>query len=196
VQTTVGQCVMYSGTNSGNLNNLMQQGTPVSPEVAAGIPACQQCASQTVPCPALPACVSYGCVTSGTSGCVASCGVAGVQVTQRTCVAYSGGNTQGVPVTTSNLGTIGACAGCTSTSTPCPAVPACVTYGCVTSGTSSCVATCGVAGVQVITRTCVAYSGTNAQGVPVTTSNLGTIGACAGCTSTSTPCPAVPACEN
>merc|ERR1711998_728852 len=110
-------------------------GTPVNNY--AGIAGCAGCTSTSTPCPPLPPCVTYGCVTSGTSQCVGSCGVSGVQTVTRSCVAYSGGAATGTPV--NNYAGIAGCAGCTSTSTPCPPLPPCVTYGCVTSGTSQCV---------------------------------------------------------
>jgi len=86
-----------------------------------------------------------------------------VQVTTRTCMAYSGGNMQGVAVTASNLGNIAACAGCTSTTTPCPAVPACVTYQCTIGAFSACSVTCG-SGVQSRTVSCTAFTYNNAVG--------------------------------
>jgi hypothetical protein len=138
-------------------------------------------------------------VYSQASACGATCGVAGVTIRTATCMAYSGGSTNGVAVANFNAfnGTntlYAGCGNCVSQTSPCPPVPACVTYGCVYSQASSCLATCGVAGVTIRTATCMSYSGGSNVGVPVTTSNFGNFAGCGNCVSQTSPCPPVPAC--
>jgi subtilisin family serine protease len=75
-----------------------------------------------------------------------------------------------------------------------------VVYTCVTTGVSSCTASCGRSDVQKINRTCMAYSQEEiASGNPIGTplsSKQSTISACARCSSTSIPCPPLPACTS
>merc|ERR1719454_1381459 len=149
-------------------------GVPVTTSNFGNFAGCGNCVSQTSPCPPVPACVTYQCVYGAASSCVATCGVAGVTIRTATCMAYSGTNTVGVPVTNFQAGNTlyAGCGNCVSQTSPCPPVPACVTYGCVYGQASACAATCGVAGVTIRTATCMAYSGGSTNGVPVTTSNF------------------------
>merc|ERR1719359_2574365 len=168
----------YSGTNT--------VGTPVTNFVAGNTlyAGCGNCVSQTSPCPPVPACVVYQCVYGAASACAATCGVAGVTIRTATCMAYSGGSTNGVAVAnfdaTNTL--YAGCGNCVSQTSPCPPVPACVTYGCVYSQASSCVATC------------MSYTGGSTVGVPVTTSNFGNFAGCGNCVSQTSPCPPLPPC--
>ena len=72
-----------------------------------------------------------------------------------------------------------------------------VTYSCVYGRASSCVATCGLAGVTIRTATCVSYSGGSTAGVPVTNFVVGNplYADCGNCVSQTAPCPPVPGCE-
>merc|ERR550514_2205282 len=144
----------YSGTNT--------VGTPVTNFDATNTlyAGCGNCVSQTSPCPPVPACVVYQCVYSQASACGATCGVAGVTIRTATCMAYSGGSTNGVAVAnfdaTNTL--YAGCGNCVSQTSPCPPVPACVSYVCSIGAYSACSVTCG-AGVQTRAVQCLAQGG-------------------------------------
>merc|ERR1712224_769246 len=99
----------------------------------------------------MPTCVGGG---AGCSGGWAV-GVAGVTVRTATCMSYTGGSTVGVPVTTGNFA---GCGNCVSQTSPCPPVPACVSYVCSIGAYSACSVTCG-AGVQTRAVQCLAQGG-------------------------------------
>jgi len=145
-------CMAYSG---GSTNGVAVTNFQAGNTLYAG---CGNCVSQTSPCPPVPPCVTYGCVYSQASSCLATCGVAGVTIRTATCMSYSGGSNVGVPVTTSNFGNIAGCGNCVSQTSPCPPVPACVNYVCSIGAYSACSVTCG-AGVQTRAVQCLAQGG-------------------------------------
>jgi hypothetical protein len=143
--------------------------------------------------------VTYGCAIVSKSTCSATCGPSGTQTTTQQCVAYTGVASVGTPV--SDASSISACAGCTTTTMPCPALPTCASYVCVTLGTSNCMNTCGAAGVQTTTRYCAHSDHTEVNGagsrVNMASVNCETnnpIHPCCSCTSSTNPCPNLPAC--
>ena len=79
-------------------------------------------------------------------------------------MAFRGGTQTPTPNYTSDPVALRQCGNCVTSSTPCPPLQPCITYGCVTGGTTQCSVTCGN-GQITTTRTCMAYS--NGQANPV-----------------------------
>merc|ERR1740138_1841446 len=128
----------YSGTST--------IGTAYTPPAGQALPAgCgTSCASFPTPCPALPPCITYRCVTGATSSCVATCGTPSTQFTTRTCMAYSGTSTVGTAFTPPAGQALPAGCGtsCASFPTPCPTLPPCYVYRCERQAFGACSLTC------------------------------------------------------